>query len=105
MNNRRLQRRQGTEGHKTYWLDLAGDGFAKLHTSKEDAPREVCPERRHLAAMVERAPELAQALAQMLDVVALKCPGAMVAMPECGNARDLLAEIAAFEPGPDHAEK
>lgn len=93
MNNRKLQRRAGTETHKTYWLDLAGDGFAKVHTSAEDNPRQVCPERRHLAAMVERAPEMAELLRKAAAHVRPTCSELH------GEIAELLAEIDAAKPG------
>jgi hypothetical protein len=109
----KLRRRAGTEGHRTYWLDADdsrgySSGFLKVHTGKPDAPRQVDPELQHLAAMVERAPELAQALAEMCMNLRLKAPhltGSMAAGLQSAEA--LLSDIASYDParqGANHGE-
>ncbi|EPR8083176.1 hypothetical protein P3D58_19245 [Pseudomonas aeruginosa] len=61
-----LMRRAGTEGCKTYWLDVRGrGGFLRVHTASITNPRQVDPELERLAAMVEAAPQLVQALADL----------------------------------------
>lgn len=102
-----LRRRAGTEGRKTYWLDCTDShgysaGFVQVHTADPNDRRTVDPRLAKLAAMVERAPELAEALAALEK----SFPGK--ASPELLAARALLADLAAACPGPsggDHAEK
>lgn len=93
----RLTRRPGTEGHKTYWLHVDADsaGFVKVHTADPDSPRQVSPRLAHVAAMVERAPELATTLRELMEYV-----GGWDAGKDhpCGRAAALLAEIEALDP-------
>lgn len=48
-----LMRRAGTEGCKTYWLDVRGrGGFLRVHTASITNPRQVDPELERLADLV-----------------------------------------------------
>lgn len=97
-----LKRRAGTQGLKTYWLDCADSsgyscGFLRVHTGKPGAPRQVDTRLQYLAAMVERAPELRQALEELEQAFTLKAPHAQT-MPELLQARALLAAIEQYKP-------
>ncbi|HBO9109054.1 hypothetical protein ACV35Z_29600 [Pseudomonas aeruginosa] len=83
-----LVRRAGTEGCKTYWLDVHGrGGFLRVHTASSTNTRQVDPELERLAAMVEVAPEAFELLRQALELMPL---GTKKRAEWVGRASDLL---------------
>lgn len=90
-----LKRRAGNEGFRTYYLDLFRlGGFVKVHTSHPEHPKQAHPDLVHLAAMVERAPELTQTLAELCRLARLGDPLG----PILREAEALLSDIASFDP-------
>ncbi|HDY6079983.1 TPA: hypothetical protein ACHJ3C_004556 [Pseudomonas aeruginosa] len=98
-----LVRRAGTEGCKTYWLDVRGrGGFLRVHTASITNPRQVDPELERLAAMVEAAPEAFELLRQALELMPL---GTKKRAEWVGRASDLLCTVRQEAPAPSDAEE